>query len=47
MTDPKTLEHCRKELAKLERRKARNGGKAPRHIETLMARYRETIRRLS
>lgn len=45
--DPKTLKRVQKELAKLEKKKKAHGGKAPDHIEKLMGRYREMIRRLS
>jgi hypothetical protein len=45
--DPRTLKICEKELAKLEKGKKKNGGKAPADIEQQMGRYRELIRRLS
>jgi hypothetical protein len=41
------IKDVRKDLDKLEKKKAKNGGKAPAHVDAQIAKYRELIRRLS
>lgn len=45
--DLKTLRISQKWLEDFEKKKAKNGGKAPAHMEQQAARHREMVRRLS